>query len=96
MIRKGDKNIEGKTRVHPTQKPVGLFNDIFKDFPFENCYDGFGGSGSTMIACHQIKKKCFMVEMSPDYCQVIIDRMLKLDPSLEVKRNGLPYNKTTI
>ena len=34
-----------------------------------------------------------MVEMSPDYCQVIVDRMLKLDPSIEVKRNGQPYIK---
>lgn len=90
MIRKGDKNIEGKTRVHPTQKPVGLFNDIFRDFPFDSCYDGFGGSGSTMVACHQVNKKCFMVEMSPNYCQTIIDRMLKLDPTLVIKKNGLP------
>jgi DNA modification methylase len=94
MIRKGDKDIEGKTRVHPTQKPVGLFNDIFKDFPFESCYDGFGGSGSTMVACQQVKKKCFMLEMSPDYCQVIVDRMIKLDPTLVITRNGQPYVKT--
>jgi DNA modification methylase len=90
MIRKGDKQIEGKSRVHPTQKPVGLFGDIFKDFPFEICYDGFGGSGSTMVATHQIKKKCFMIEMSPDYCQVIVDRMRKLDPALVIKKNGVP------
>lgn len=93
MIRKGDKSIEGKTRVHPTQKPVGLFNDVFRDFEFNTCYDGFGGSGSTMVACHQVKKKCFMVEMSPDYCQVIVDRMIKLDPTLEIKRNGQPYKR---
>ncbi len=92
MIRKGDKQIEGKSRVHPTQKPVGLFVDIFKDFPFEICYDGFGGSGSTMVATHQIKKKCFMIEMSPDYCQVIVDRMKKLDPSLVIKKNGIAQN----
>jgi DNA modification methylase len=91
MIRKGDKNIEGKTRVHPTQKPVGLFVDIFKDFNFEKCYDGFLGSGSTMVASHQIKKICYGVEMSPDYCQVIIDRMIKLDPSLVIKKNGEIY-----
>lgn len=91
MIRKGDKNIEGKTRVHPTQKPVGLFVDIFKDFNFEKCYDGFLGSGSTMVASHQIKKICYGVEMSPDYCQVIIDRMKKLDPSLVIKKNGEIY-----
>ena len=91
MIRKGDKNIEGKTRVHPTQKPVGLFGDIFNDFKFDICFDGFLGSGSTMVASHQLKRKCYGMELDPKYCQVIVDRMLKLDPSLEVKRNGEPY-----
>jgi hypothetical protein len=41
MIRKGDKQVEGKSRIHPTQKPVGLFGEIFKDFKFKNCFDGF-------------------------------------------------------
>jgi DNA modification methylase len=96
MIRKGDKNIEGKTRIHPTQKPVGLFGDIFNDFEFKICFDGFIGSGSTMVASHQLKRKCYGMELDPKYCQLIVDRMIKLDPTLEVKRNGLPYQKTTI
>jgi DNA modification methylase len=91
MIRKGDKNVEGKTRVHPTQKPVGLFGNIFNDFKFDICFDGFLGSGSTMVAAHQLNRKCYGMELDPKYCQVIVDRMLKLDPTLEVKRNGLPY-----
>jgi 16S rRNA G966 N2-methylase RsmD len=89
MIRKGDKNIEGKTRVHPTQKPVGLFGDIFNDFEFKICFDGFLGSGSTMVASHQLKRKCYGMELDPKYCQVIIDRMKKLDDSLVIKRNGV-------
>jgi DNA modification methylase len=89
MIRKGDKNIEGKTRVHPTQKPVGLFGDIFNDFEFKICFDGFLGSGSTMVASHQLKRKCYGMELDPKYCQVIIDRMKKLDPTLIIKRNGI-------
>jgi DNA modification methylase len=89
MIRKGDKSIEGKTRVHPTQKPVGLFGDIFNDFDFKICFDGFLGSGSTMVASHQLKRKCYGMELDPKYCQVIIDRMKKLDPSLVIKRNGI-------
>jgi hypothetical protein len=88
MIRKGDKNIEGKTRVHPTQKPVGLFGDIFNDFQFKICFDGFLGSGTTMVASHQLKRKCYGMELDPKYCQVIIDRMKKLDPTLVIKRNG--------
>lgn len=94
MIRKGDKNVEGKTRVHPTQKPVGLFSNIFNDFKFETCFDGFLGSGSTMVAAHQLNRKCYGMELDPKYCQVIIDRMLKLDPTLTVKRNGQPYTNS--
>jgi DNA modification methylase len=86
MIREGNKNIEGKTRVHPTQKPVGLFGDIFNEFQFETCFDGFLGSGSTMVAAHQLKRKCYGMELDPKYCQVIIDRMKKIDPELEIKK----------
>ena len=93
MIRQGDKTIEGKTRVHPTQKPVGLFGDIFNDFDFKICFDGFLGSGSTMVAAHQLKRKCYGMELDSKYCQVIVDRMLKLDPTLKVKRNGQAYIK---
>ena len=50
--------------------------------------DLFLGSGSTMVASHQLKRKCYGMELDPKYCQVIIDRMKKFDPSLEIKRNG--------
>jgi DNA modification methylase len=49
----------------------------------------FTGSGSTMVAAHQLKRKCYGIELDPKYCQVIIDRMKKLDPSLVIKRNGV-------
>ena len=51
--------------------------------------DQFLGTGTTMVACEQLKRKCYGMELDPKYCQVIIDRMLKLDPSLEIKRNGI-------
>jgi DNA modification methylase len=74
MIRKGDKKTEGITRVHPTQKPVGLFNEIFKDFECSILYDGFLGSGSTLIAAEQSNKKCYGMELDEKYCDVIINR----------------------
>jgi DNA modification methylase len=89
MAREGSRETEGKTRMHPTQKPVGLFGLIFKDFPFEVCFDGFLGSGSVMVAGHQLNKKVFGMELSPEYCQVIIDRMKKLAPGIKVKKNGI-------
>lgn len=56
-------------------------------------FDLFLGSGSTMVAAHQLKRKCYGMELDPKYCQVIIDRMINLDDSLQVKINGKPYKK---
>ena len=56
-------------------------------------FEPFTGSGSTMVAAHQLNRKCYGMELDPKYCQVIIDRMHKLDPSLEIKINGKPYDK---
>ena len=50
--------------------------------------DQFLGTGTTMVASHQLKRKCYGMELDPKYCQVIIDRMKKLEPSLVIKRNG--------
>ena len=51
--------------------------------------DLFLGSGSTMVASHQLKRKCYGIELDPKYCDVIVKRMLKLDDNLTVKRNGV-------
>ena len=56
-------------------------------------FEPFTGSGSTMVAAQQLNRKCYGMELDPKYCQVIIDRMHKLDPSLEIKINGKPYDK---
>lgn len=76
LCRKGERSVEGKTRVHPTQKPVGLMGEILKDFskPDDSILDCFGGSGSTLIACEQLGRKCFMMEYEPHYIDVIISR----------------------
>lgn len=65
---------------HPTMKPVPLIAyQIGNSKHGDIVADGFGGSGTTMVASHQIGRKCYMVEFDPKYCQVIIDRMRKLD-----------------
>jgi DNA modification methylase len=52
-------------------------------------YEPFTGSGTTMVASHQLKRKCYGMELDPKYCQVIVDRMKKLDTSLIIKKNGV-------
>lgn len=81
-----------KGRVHPTQKPIELANWFFNKWGKDNdlVADLYLGGGTTMVAAHQLKRKCYGMELDPKYCQVIIDRMKKLDPSLVIKRNGLP------
>jgi DNA modification methylase len=85
-----------KDYVHPTQKPIELpARAIEATSDIGNLIvDVFLGSGSTMVASHQLKRKCYGMELDPKYCQVIIDRMTKLDPTLSVKINGKEYVKT--
>jgi len=72
---------------HPTPKPVELCAIAMKNSSETNdkIYDPFGGSGSTMVAAEQLNRICYMMELEPKYCQVIINRMLKLNPDIEVK-----------
>jgi DNA modification methylase len=82
---------KSKEYIHPTQKPVELpARAIEATSDVGNLIvDVFLGSGSTMVASHQLKRKCYGMELDPKYCQVIIDRMKKLDPTLKIKRNGV-------
>jgi DNA modification methylase len=94
VVRQYTKASEKSNRVHPTQKPVDLISwsiNRFKDSA-ELIADFFLGSGATMVASHQLKRKCYGMELDPKYCQVIIDRMIKLDPNIEVKINGKKYH----
>ena len=69
-----------KNDLHPTMKPVSLLRELILNSSRvgDVVYDGFGGSGSTLLACEQTKRKCLMVELDFGYCQVIIDRFEKL------------------
>ena len=81
------------TGGHATPKPLALCKRAIKS----SCPDGglvidsFLGSGSTMVASHQLGRKCYGMELDPKYCQVIIDRMQKLDESLVIKVNNKKY-----
>jgi site-specific DNA-methyltransferase (adenine-specific) len=77
---------------HPTMKPIPLFAYLIGNSSKQGdiVADGFGGSGTTMVACHQMNRKAYLVEFDPKYCQVIIDRMRKLDPNISIKKNGVP------
>jgi site-specific DNA-methyltransferase (adenine-specific) len=77
---------------HPTMKPIPLFAYLIGNSSkqWDIVADGFGGSGTTMVACHQMNRKAYLVEFDPKYCQVIIDRMRKLDPNIPIKKNGVP------
>jgi DNA modification methylase len=79
----GEKTLRGdiweckrqRNTVHPTMKPLELIGMALEDNPDKKIvYDGFGGSGSTLIACEQLNRKCYMMELDPIYVDVIIDR----------------------
>jgi DNA modification methylase len=84
----------GEEKMHPTMKPIKVMQWCIEYLDEKPILDIFSGSGSTMVASHQLNRKCYGMELDPKYCQVIVDRMQKLDPTLEVKRNGQAYIKT--
>ena len=69
-----------KNDIHPTMKPVKLMARLIKNSTKQEqlVLDLFGGSGSTLIACEQINRKCFTMEYDPKYCDAILDRWEKL------------------
>jgi DNA modification methylase len=84
-----------KNDLHPTMKPIPLIENAINNSSkiAMTVLDLFLGSGSTMVAAHQLNRKCYGMELDPKYCQVIIDRMVNLDPTLQVKINGKRYDK---
>jgi len=76
-----------ESKLHPTMKPIELIANALENSTKENdcVLDVFGGSGSTLIACEQLNRACYMMELDPHYCDVIIARWEKLSGGTAVK-----------
>ena len=84
-------NVNSLDKSHRAAYPVGLPSkgiELASEIG-SVVLDPFMGTGTTMVAAHQLKRKCYGVELDPKYCDIIVSRMLKLDAGLTVKRNGI-------
>lgn len=77
LVREGDRKLEGKKRIHPTQKPVTLLANIIRDFTDEGdlILDPYSGSGSTFIAAVLNRRRCYAAELEPSYIAVTLERL---------------------
>ena len=71
-----DQKNDQKNKFHPTQKPIELPERAINNSSMQGqiIYDAFLGGGSTMVAAHQLKRKCYGMELDPKYCDVIVKR----------------------
>lgn len=87
-----NKVTDGPKRVHPTQKPVKLWEILFGKFAPTSVLDPFLGSGSTLIACEKTNRKCYGMEIDPHYCDVIIERWEKYTGKDPVRDDGAVWS----
>tara|TARA_R110000787_G_scaffold2628_1_gene10249 strand:+ start:3437 stop:4657 length:1221 start_codon:yes stop_codon:yes gene_type:complete len=90
------KQTKNKIKEHNATFPIDLADFVVANFCENSVLDVFLGSGTTMVAAHQLKRKCYGMELDPKYCQVIIDRMMNLEPLIDVKINGQAYYNKSI
>ncbi len=83
------ENKPTKNDLHPTMKPINLIGRLVKNSSRENenVFDGFGGSGSTLIACEQLKRNAYLMELDPKYIDVQIKRWEEFTGKKAVKLN---------
>lgn len=81
-----------KNTLHPTMKPVGLLRQLILNSSRigDTVYEPFAGSGSTLVACEQTRRRCIAIELDPRYCAVIIARFEKLTSIKAEKLSPLP------
>jgi len=82
-----------KSELHPTMKPVELVKELISNNSLkgELVVDAFGGSGTTMVASHELRRNAYLMELDRKYCHVIAKRMFTLFPTITVLLNGSPY-----
>ena len=75
---------------HSTQKPLECMARPIRNHgnAGDIVYDPFLGSGTTMVACQNLNRKCLGIEISPEYCAVILQRMTDAFPGIEIRRIG--------
>jgi DNA modification methylase len=80
-----------RAEEHKHQKPASFLSPIIEGYSNEGfiILDFFAGGGSMFSISHQLKRICYGMELLPSYCDIIVKRMIKLDPTLIVKRNGV-------
>jgi DNA modification methylase len=80
--------------LHPTMKPIKLLGRLIinSSKPRDLIADPFGGSGSTLIAVEQLNRQCYMMELEPKYCDVIIERWQNLTKKEAIRYDGVKYN----
>ena len=85
-----NENKPTRNEEHPTMKPIKLIARLIRNSTRlgECVLDPFGGSGSTLIACEQLGRVCYIIELDPRYCDVIIDRWERMTGLKAVKIEG--------
>jgi DNA modification methylase len=81
-----NKNDGSDQETHGTQKPLECMARPIRNHDFEIIYDPFLGSGTTMVACQNLGRKCRAIEISPNYCAVVLQRMKDAFPELVIER----------
>lgn len=96
LARSSKRDEEGRVRIHPTQKPVGLISQIIEKYakPNETVLDLFGGSGSTLIACEKLNHPCSIVEIEPAYVDLIVKRWQDYTGEKAIRQSdGMEYDE---
>lgn len=81
--------IQPELDKHPCPKPISLWTELISKFTNRDTdivLDVFGGTGTTMVASHSLKRKAYLCEIEPKYCEIILERMKKLYSELEIKK----------